>query len=152
MSRAIFSSQRGRTIATAVVDDLVHVDAHELLVGPQARELLDAPHRLGAVDRRRLHDVERPAHERDVARVLLHELGVTENRLEEVVEVVRDATGQLPEGSQLLGLAQLLLDFALRGDVADDRDEPFEPAVSPVAAPRASRLASIGRGLSRAWP
>ena len=88
-----------------VVDDLVHVDADELLVGPQARELLDAAYRLGAVHRGRLHDVQRPAHEVDVPRILLHELGVPEDRLEEVVEVVRDAAGQLPEGGQLLGLA-----------------------------------------------
>jgi len=87
------------------VDDLVHVDADELLVGPQARELLDAPYRFGAVHRCRLHDVQRPAHEVDVPRVLLHELSVPEDRLEEVVEVVRDAAGQLPEGGQLLGLA-----------------------------------------------
>ena len=114
------------------MDDPVHVHADELLVGPQAREMLDPAHRLGTVQRGPLDDIERASQELGVLRVLLHELGVAKDRLEGVVEVVRDAARELPEGSELLGLALLSFDLALGGNVADDRDQPLEPTVAPV--------------------
>ena len=87
-----------------VVHALVHVDAHRRAVRPQARELLDPPHGLGAVHRRRLDDVQRAADELGVVEALLHELGIAEDRLQEIVEVVRDPARELAEGRQLLRL------------------------------------------------
>ena len=115
-----------------VLHDLVGVDRDELLFWSEARERLDAPHHLGAVERRRLHDTERAVHELGVPGVLLHELRVAKDRLEHVVEVVRHPPRELPEGRELLGLVELLLDLALRGDVADDRDDALELAEPPV--------------------
>ena len=84
---------------------------------------------------------------------LLHELGVAEDRLEEIVEVVRDAAGELSQGRELLGLVQLFLDLALGRDVADDRDQPLEPAMASVQRRERhcqldrARLPRGGRGL-----
>src|SRR2546430_4340326 len=39
---------------------------------------------------------------------------------------------ELPEGRELLGLVELLLDLALCGDVTDDRDDALELAQPPV--------------------
>ena len=46
------------------------------------------------------------------------QLGAAEDGREEVVEVVRDATGELAHGLHLLGLAELLFELAARGHVA----------------------------------
>ena len=62
--------------------------------------------------------------------VLGHELRVAEDGLEQVVEVVRDAARDLPERGELLGLVHLGLELALRGHVADDGEEPVDPAVA----------------------
>src|SRR5438046_1665664 len=126
-----------------VLDDLIDVDSDELLLRAEARKRLDAPHRFGAVERRRLHDIERAVEELGVPGVLLHELRVTEDRLEQVVEVVRDPAGELPEGRVLLSLVELLLDLALRGDVADDRDGALELTLAPVEG---GERDGVGRG------
>ena len=46
---------------------------------------------------------------------------MADERLEEVVEVVGDPTGEPPDRLHLLGLGELLLKFQLGGDVALDR-------------------------------
>ena len=43
---------------------------------------------------------------------------------------MRDATGQLAEGGQLLGLVELALDLALHGDVAHDGDQTGDGALA----------------------
>ena len=58
--------------------------------------------------------------------VLAHELGVAEDGLEQVVEVVRDAARHLSERGELLGLVHLRLELALRGRVAHDREHALE--------------------------
>ena len=73
--------------------------------------------------------VERALDELGVGGVLLHELGVAEDRLQQVVEVVGDAAGQLAERGELLRLVELALDLALGGDVAHDRDDAVEAAL-----------------------
>ncbi len=49
------------------------------------------------------------------------DLGIAENDGQQIVEVVRDAAGELPDGLHLLRLAQLLLGPALVGDVGGHR-------------------------------
>ena len=56
----------------------------------------------------------------DVAGAPRHELGVAEDGLEQVVEVVGDAARHLAESGEALGLVHLRLDLALRGHVAHD--------------------------------
>ena len=109
--------------------DLVDVHRNEFLVGTQARELLDAADRLRAVHGDRLQDLERAAHQVGVADVLLHELGVAEDGLEQIVEVVGDAAGELAERGQLLGLVELALDLSLHRDVAHDGDQAGDGAL-----------------------
>jgi hypothetical protein len=66
------------------------------------------------------------------------ELGVPEDGLEEVGEVVGHAHGELTEGGELLGPGQLLLPPSLLGDVADHQEETDLVA----AAPRDGRASS----------
>jgi hypothetical protein len=94
-----------------VFHDVVDVHRHEALFRPQPRELLNAPHRLGSVERGRLHHGERALQQRRVFGVGLHELRVAEDRLQQVVEVVGDAAGQLPDGLEPLRLVQALLEL-----------------------------------------
>ena len=111
-----------------VLGDLPQIDQHERLVRPQAGELLNAPHRLRAIQRRRLHDVQRASDQVEIGGVGLHELRIAEDGLEQVVEVVRDPAGELAERRELLGLLQLRLDLALERDVPHDRDQAVELA------------------------
>ena len=94
--------------------------------GRRRANCLDAPDRLGAVHGRGLDHPERALDQIAVRQVLLHELGVAEDRLQEVVEVVGDAAGQPAQRGELLRLMQLVFDLPLRGDVADDGDEAVE--------------------------
>src|SRR2546425_7866680 len=57
---------------------------------------------------------------------LFRSLRVAEDRLQQVVEVVRDPAGELAERGQLLRLLELVLDLALSRDVARDRDRSEE--------------------------
>ena len=63
--------------------------------------------------------------------ILSHELGVAEDGLQEVVEVVRDAAGHLSERGELLGLEHLRLELALGGGVVHDREHALELPVAP---------------------
>ena len=119
------------------MDDLVEVERHERLVGPQARELLDAADRLRAARGRLLDDVEAAPHHVHVGRVLAHELRVAEDGLQQVVEVVRDAARHLAERGELLGLVHLRLELALRGGVAHDGEQALEAAVAAREVTRA---------------
>src|SRR2546425_7731767 len=61
---------------------------------------------------------------------LFRSLRVAEDRLQQVVEVVRDPAGELAERGQLLRLLELVLDLALSRDVARDRDEAVEATLA----------------------
>ncbi len=112
-----------------VADHLVHVHGDERLVLPDARELLHASHRFRAAVGRLLDDVDAPLHHVDVARAAPHQLGVAEDGLQEVVEVVCDAARHLTERGEALGLVHLGLHLSLGGGVADDREDAGAPAV-----------------------
>ena len=56
---------------------------------------------------------------------LLHQGQGPDDAGEEIVEVMRDAAGQLSDGLHLLGLPQLVLGAALRRDLVRDADEPL---------------------------
>ena len=58
--------------------------------------------------------------------VVAEPVGVAEDRGEQVVEVVRDAAGELADRLHLLALSQAVLEIAPLGDVARDGDEPVE--------------------------
>ena len=109
---------------------MVELDCDEGLVGPEPRELLDAPHRLRPPGGGRLDDGETALDHFRVGQVLAHQLGVAEDGLEQVVEVVRDAARHLPEGGELLGLVHLRLELALGGHVAHDGEEPVDLALA----------------------
>ena len=66
------------------------------------------------------------------ARVVLagdEELAVAGDGGQQVVEVVRDATGEPADRFHLLGLAELVLELLLQRQVTDDRDVPARPDV-----------------------
>jgi hypothetical protein len=69
------------------------------------------------------HRAEQLGDLRRQARVLQGQGNVALDDREHVVEVVGHAAGQQPDRLHLLGLAQLLLEALLLGDVPDDRDE-----------------------------
>ena len=54
------------------------------------------------------------------------EVRVAENAYQEVVEVVGYAAGQLPDGLHFLGLAELVLDFTLLGNILGDPHQPHD--------------------------
>ena len=58
-----------------------------------------------------------------VGHVVEHQVAVAENRRQQVVEVVRDAAGELADRLHLLRLAQLLFELAALGDVARVDDD-----------------------------
>ena len=70
----------------------------------------------------------------------LHEIERPDDPGQEIVEVVRDAAGQLPDRLHFLGLPELLFQVLTLGDVAADaiqhvaspRDGPVDPAKSPI--------------------
>ena len=64
---------------------------------------------------------------------------------EDVVEVVRDAAGELPDGLHLLRVAQLGFELALAGDVAADAEHRRNLAVGDRAAGRPASGASGAR-------
>ncbi len=65
-----------------------------------------------------------------VAREIVAEpVGVPEDRREQVVEVVGDAAGELPDRFHLLALTEPRFEIAPLGDVAGDRDEPAQVVV-----------------------
>src|SRR5262249_58719287 len=86
----------------------VGADRHERLIAAGARELLQAPHGLRAVERGALDDLE-PLAQLRVWQALQRELRAAEDRGEEIVEVVRHAGGHLAERAELLGAHELVL-------------------------------------------
>ena len=66
----------------------------------------------------------------ELARVLdtrLEHFQIAEDDRKQVVEVVRDAAGELPDGLHLLGLAQFLLDLSAGCEVPDEAREETLP-------------------------
>ena len=113
-----------------LADDVPEVHALEPAIDVPAREAPDAADRLDAVADGLLDRRQAPLEA--LGRGLVgDELGVPEDRLEQVGEVVGHAHGQLTEGGELLGPGQLLLPPALLGDVADDQEEPGLVAPAP---------------------
>jgi hypothetical protein len=76
------------------------------------------------------------------------ELSVADDRREQVVEVVGHAPGELADRFHALRLAQLLLELALLGDVAQDAAVGHDPA--RLVAHRGRRFA--GRELAAVFP
>ena len=95
------------------------VDVHHLRLQhlPAAeREQLPGERRRAIACRLNLQQIQT---QRILVRHLVeHQVGVAENRRQQVVEVVGDAAGQLSDCFHLLRLAQLLLELAAVGDVA----------------------------------
>ena len=106
------------------------VEPDEGLLRSQARELLDAAHRLRTARGRLFDDVEAAPHDVHVGRVLAHELGVAEDGLEQIVEVVGDPARHLAERGELLGLVHLRLELPLGGGVAHDGEHALEVPVA----------------------
>ena len=81
--------------------------------------------------------------------LLLGEVQVAQHRLQDVVEVVGDAPGQLAHRLQLLGLAQLVLQFPARGDVPPHADDGLDAALAVGdrrVGPRQPAPAVAGQG------
>ena len=92
------------------------------------RERAYAAHRRGGVLGGGLDDVE-GAGGLGVARRAPEQLGAAEYGGERVVEVVRDAGGELPQRAQLVGLRGALALQPLLGHVARDREDPRRAAL-----------------------
>ena len=90
-----------------------------------------------------LHDVL----EGRVGRAVVGEekVRVADDRLQHVVEVVRDAAGELPDGLHLLRLRELLLELALLGGVerVEERALAVAVGVADRAQPDAHRAAAF---------
>ena len=82
---------------------------------------------------------ERRGARRSCAESRRQQLEVADDDGQQVVEIVRDAAGELADRLHLLRLAQLRLGFAL-GDVAQDDDE------KPRGFPRPGRTSAAARG------
>src|SRR5205807_10411517 len=93
----------------------------ELLAGQLVREAAYAPNGGGGVLCGGEDDVE-AAREFRVARGAAQQLGATEYGGERVVEVVRDAGGELAQGAQLVGLRGALALLSEFGHVARYRE------------------------------
>src|SRR6185369_15753304 len=64
-----------------------------------------------------------------VERARREEVAVAEDRRQDVVEVVRDAAREAPDGLHLLRLAELLLEALALRDVHEEADAPHEAVV-----------------------
>ena len=113
-----------RRVLPARARDLAHVeeepfdgDGLEVAVAPLAREVLYVADGLRAVLRGGEDDLQAAARLR-VGGLRQHQLGARQYRGERVVDVVRDARGQHPQGRHLLDLRELFADALLLGDVA----------------------------------
>ena len=96
-----------------------------------------------------LHDVLEGMVRRPVAGE--QQVRVADDRLKDVVEVVRDAAGELAHRVHLLGLGDLLFELALSGRVEGVEDHPLPVAVaSGLAALGVLTLRSVG--IRRAHP
>jgi len=67
---------------------------------------------LGALQRA----VDQPAQARIVGQPLAQQAEIAHHGHQQIVEIMRDAAGELPDGFHLLRLPQLLLGFFARGD------------------------------------
>ena len=79
-----------------VAHDLRGIDRRQRTIGAQARKLLDAAHGLAAVHRR-LFDHRQLTVDLRLEVTAAHQLHATQDRPEQVVEVVGDATRQLTQ-------------------------------------------------------
>ena len=84
-----------------------------------------------------------------VGRRVQRESGITHDRGQQIVEVVRDSSGQLSERFHLLRLSELKLQGTPFRDVRDDTDHSRRLAVSvrDNASPELKPTQSIARGL-----
>ena len=100
---------------------------------------------------------------RPLLRLLEEELGQAENREQWVVDLVRDAGGELPDRGELPALHELLVELPALGEVGDDAEQQpvgesvrrhFDDERTPVLAPvhardhRARREADAGIALA----
>ena len=79
------------------------------------------------------------------AAVVQQQLGVAENRGQQVVEVVGDAAGEPADALDLLRLHQPLFEQPAVGDVARDAQVPLVLHARPVAALEQTRAARSSR-------
>ena len=94
----------------------------QVLASGESQQLLG---QLGAVLGGALRRRQVPGRDRVARRPRLQQLEIADDRGQQIVEVVRDAAGQMADGLHLLGLAQLLLHRFPGGQVARRRhDEP----------------------------
>ena len=111
-----------------VADHAVHVQpgAAEHLLPAEHQQL---PGQLGRPLGALLHQVQLGPGRVSRRQFLPGEVQVAQHRLQDVVEIVGDAPGQLAHRLQLLGLAQLVLQLPAQGDVPPHADDRFDPAV-----------------------
>ena len=82
--------------------------------------------------------------------VLQREVAVVEDDREQIVHVVRDPTGELPDALQPLGLGEDALRALLLGDVAGDRGDACDLAVAVLGRGDAQRDLDTGAALAYA--
>ena len=70
-----------------------------------------------------------------VLRLADHHVEASDDDRQQIIEVVRDASGQLPDGLHLLGLPQCILGHALLGPIEDDAGHSDGTAVAVVFRP-----------------
>ena len=143
-SRPCFSSRATRSpssrLSRSVSSDNAFPDVHHLraqgLPARERQELADEARRPVGVllD---LHDVLEGRIGRPVARE--QQIRVADDRLQDVVEVVRDAARELADGVHLLGLGDLLLQLTLGRGVEGVQDHPLG------LVGLLSRIAAVGR-------
>ena len=132
---------QGDRIAGAVLDQVAHLLDHLVerhVLGLQrlaARERQQAPREPGRAGRRATHALPLHAGAAVLVDRGLEQRQVAEDRAQVVVEVVRDAAGELPQHFELLGLQkrflhllQLLGGVPALGDVPGDLGEADEVA------------------------
>ena len=133
----MFSPMSRRTSWSVSADDVVHADHRRLQHLPAAEREQLARERGGAVggaaDLLEVAAQQRVA----VAGAGEREVGVAADRGEQVVEVVRDAAGELADGLHLLRLPELVLEPVPRGDVGGDggvADDGARPRRGPATS------------------